>query len=673
MPLKNNWANGDVFTPAAANDMANAVNALGTPTATFQALVAATDAAAARTTLGVSTTTPADSRARNALRRSRPSQPRRIPAPGNLGWLNDFIRVYYDGNKFFTDFDITVYRPTGTKRYTDRVNGLNSNSGLGTTLTTALVKGTAVTTLAVAALPATFPSGSKVVIADQDASGTWFSMVATLSSVANSGATSISVTSVVPNFSYSFGSVVANPYGDVYRAYRAAASGDQIVPLDRSTGTYGGCLDRLGGWGFGEMFLGTTGTLSSALSTGSPVTSLSTTALSVAVSNALTVTLESGTESQTFELSASASVGATSISVVSQTPNFAYPVGTVVRYGTRIAKSLAIVPQFPGEMKLIMGNWHGSGASSPWALKATYTKVYICTQVNTSKVVDLNMGGQIGQYVKVADAPACEALPGSFYVSGSEVGVHVIGSGVPDATKVWALMDAEQTTFRNENGNMSVYLDGFSIIGGGTWGGVHVENVNGDDLDFYAKDMTFACNVGADSVNINGARRAFFQNCVAAFSVKDGFNYSPFNRSSVLQHNPGEAQFIEVNCSSWACGDNAANPGTENTFNCSTAHQGSHGLRIGGIYREAAGAVIADVQANCETWTVGCEVYDTRATVDTYKGGIDAQQSGVIMHVYGCRAYGSTYDIIQRAGTTVNVFNSEYDTSSGTLTNVPTI
>jgi hypothetical protein len=26
MPLKNDWANGDLFTPAAANDMANAVN-----------------------------------------------------------------------------------------------------------------------------------------------------------------------------------------------------------------------------------------------------------------------------------------------------------------------------------------------------------------------------------------------------------------------------------------------------------------------------------------------------------------------------------------------------------------------------------------------------------------------------------------------------------------------
>jgi len=51
MPLKNNWANGDTFTPAAANDMANVVNAFGPPTATGQAVVTAASAAAARTAI----------------------------------------------------------------------------------------------------------------------------------------------------------------------------------------------------------------------------------------------------------------------------------------------------------------------------------------------------------------------------------------------------------------------------------------------------------------------------------------------------------------------------------------------------------------------------------------------------------------------------------------------
>lgn len=56
MPLKNDWQNGDLFTPAAANDMANVVNAFGPPTATGQAVVTAANAAAARAAIGASST-----------------------------------------------------------------------------------------------------------------------------------------------------------------------------------------------------------------------------------------------------------------------------------------------------------------------------------------------------------------------------------------------------------------------------------------------------------------------------------------------------------------------------------------------------------------------------------------------------------------------------------------
>jgi hypothetical protein len=55
MPLKNDWQNGDLFTPAAANDMADVVNAYGPPTATGQSLVTAASAAAARTAMGAAT------------------------------------------------------------------------------------------------------------------------------------------------------------------------------------------------------------------------------------------------------------------------------------------------------------------------------------------------------------------------------------------------------------------------------------------------------------------------------------------------------------------------------------------------------------------------------------------------------------------------------------------
>jgi len=616
--------------------------------------------------------TDAGVRSRAALTRLRPGIPRRILAPGGLSALDDLIRVYYDGNKFFTDYDVTVNRHTGTAFYSDRENGSFSNSGRATTLTAALTAGTAVTSLTVAALPAEFTSGTKIVVFDQDAHGTWHSMVATLSATASASATSVSVNSVTPGYSFGHGAVVASPKPSVFSAYQAAAAGDQVIILDRTSNSYGGVIDRQGGWGFGEMALSQTGTTSANLSTGSPITSIACNALTVAVTSGSNITLESGANTQTFTLTSTANVGATTIAVASQEPNYAYPSGTSIKVGNRIAKSITIAAQFPGEPKLVIGNWHGTGATSEWALKSTYDNVYICTQVNTTKVVDTSVG-EIMEYTKVADANACEAAEGTWYVSGSEVGVHPVGGGAPDPTAVFPLMlYSDQAVIRNENGNMTCYLADFTIIGGGGQGGIFAEGINTDTLDLYCHRMNFYSNVANDSVNVNGARYVVFQDCKSAFSVKDGFNYSVVDRNGTTN---ADTIFLEINCESWAHGLGNTVAGFENVSNASTAHIGVEGLRIGGYYHDSVGAVIADVQSGCETWTVGCDVWGSLSAVDGYDVTIDAQQSGVVMHVYGCRAWGSAYDLLARSGTTMNVYDTEADVQLvfGTLNTLSSI
>lgn len=83
-----------------------------------------------------------------------------------------------------------------------------ANAG-STTLTTALTNGqTGVTSLAVAALPAQIPSGTTLTIGY----GTGQTQNVTTSAVANSGATSITVTSFTSNAAYAIGTaVVPNP------------------------------------------------------------------------------------------------------------------------------------------------------------------------------------------------------------------------------------------------------------------------------------------------------------------------------------------------------------------------------------------------------------------------------------------------------------------------------
>lgn len=70
------------------------------------------------------------------------------------------------------------------------------------------------------------------------------------------------------------------------------------------------------------------GTTSSALSTGSPITSIAVNALPAAIP-AGTITLRSGAHTQNFTTTG-ATLGATSITVTSATPNFAYPIGSTI-------------------------------------------------------------------------------------------------------------------------------------------------------------------------------------------------------------------------------------------------------------------------------------------------------------------------------------------------------
>jgi hypothetical protein len=66
-------------------------------------------------------------------------------------------------------------------------------------------------------------------------------------------------------------------------------------------------------------------TLSSALTTGSPITSLPVTSLSFSVASGDALTLVSGGNSQVFTATATAAINATTVTVASETPNFAYP------------------------------------------------------------------------------------------------------------------------------------------------------------------------------------------------------------------------------------------------------------------------------------------------------------------------------------------------------------
>ncbi len=233
-------------------------------------------------------------------------------------------------------------------------------------LTTALTSGTAYTTLAVQALDQAVASGDSILLTSGANTQTYVA-----SASAAVGATSISVTSQNANFSYPIGTTVqdtttAPAYARVQVVNNGtnwvaassqpatgwAASNGTAMSFAQSTGSWGtetyyGIFDAAGGGNlliFDEL-RAETGTVATATGT-SPITSIATTALTIAVASGATVNLVSGGNLQQFTTSAVANVGATSISVVSQAPDFNFPIGAVVYAPNPLAIAASTTPSF---------------------------------------------------------------------------------------------------------------------------------------------------------------------------------------------------------------------------------------------------------------------------------------------------------------------------------------
>lgn len=235
-----------------------------------------------------------------------------------------------------------------------------------TQLTTALVSGTAYTSLAVEPLDQAVASGDSILLTSGADTQTYVA-----SAAAAVGATSITVTSLAANFSYPIGTLVqdtttAGAYARLpvtnngtnwvaagsQPASGWAASNGTALSFTQSTGawgtqTYAGLFDSPGG---GNLLLfdelrAQTATLSAATGT-SAITSLSTTALTIAVASGATVRLVSGGNTQAFTASAAAAVGATAIDVISQAPDFDFPVGAIVYAPSPLTVGASTTPSF---------------------------------------------------------------------------------------------------------------------------------------------------------------------------------------------------------------------------------------------------------------------------------------------------------------------------------------
>lgn len=293
--------------------------------------------------------------------------------------------------------------------------------------------------------------------------------------------------------------------------------------------------------------------------------------------------------------------------------------------------------------------------------------VYTATRSSVSRVVDLSIGRHGFGYTSVADLTECQTLPGSWYQSGSTLGVHTLTGDEPDPDVHIALLITDGWRADASLNDVSLYMEGMTILGGST-GNLMVQGGAGGHIDMYGLDveMLWSTSFSFDGNSLNGygARSIYLQRCVAANSRKDGFNYATPDASSggVDRDSP---QVIEVDCESY--GHGIGNPVAEraNSNNASTGHSGSKIVRIGGYYHDTSGPVVAETHDGTKSVNYSCVSAGSRATESWLNSSWAAAGSGAEMWLFDADSLDSQYDIYAVTGATVHVDDSRASRRTG--------
>lgn len=188
------------------------------------------------------------------------------------------------------------------------------------------------------------------------------------------------------------------------------------------------------------------GTLSSDLSTGGAITTVPMTAITVAIASGAQVTLDDGAgHTQVLNVTSSAAVGATSLSVLSFTPNFAYPsASTVVRF------PWSRPPDFPSG-STNNGRTVLCGDGSLWGLITT-SPITVDTSSQTWKLLAgataYNANHRTTDFSGIGTTPVVVLTTGSLAVGTWKIDAHVsvTQNGSPTLPKTAAVLGAGSAT-----------------------------------------------------------------------------------------------------------------------------------------------------------------------------------------------------------------------------------
>ena len=165
----------------------------------------------------------------------------------------------------------------------------------------------------------------------------------------------------------------------------------------------------------------------------------------------------------------------------------------------------------------------------------------------------------------------------------------------------------------------------------------------------------FANSNGFSAQGDGTTKSVLLTDCEAAYNFNDGFNY----------HNQGTA--VEINCVGHDNGYMNKSQ-SQNTNNGSTAHESFEVTRISCSYYNNQGGNVVDINSSSSR-NFGCVAYNSTADVDIFNSNFAIQSDGnTRMYLYGCKAFGSVYDLSNSSpNATLAIKSTAYTTNRGNI------
>ena len=237
-----------------------------------------------------------------------------------------------------------------------------------------------------------------------------------------------------------------------------------------------------------------------------------------------------------------------------------------------------------------------------WSKTVGLATTYEATIITVGAVADagiLTVAGDYSRYTLVASAAAVDALPGSYYVTGTTVYVNRLDGSPPSGDQVRVYINTRNFLYNVADGVL--WAQGFEFEGGNRPCQIAATLDVTKKSTAYLIDcsMKYSENVRS-GLNTDAGTRTFLLRCTIAMNGADGANYHYAVGSA-----PPYA--LEEACTSRYNGWTATG-----TNNDSTMHDGGTIYRVGGTYFGGQDRVVHDINASW-SFNVYCSAGGSRS------------------------------------------------------------